>query len=247
MSLHPHALRAFADELSKIANTSGVSEIGRGREFLDAVQDTPRSAGRLLNPMTIKNEVQDIWKGTSNQSSNNRALLADEVSSANEALAKAGKGGKYVDDVLHNQTAVGKLRRGGWLANFGKYEGGSTFLKARNAVARALPGQRTVGVGFTALGVHSDLQKRDATGRERGGAERLLGAGGNLVGGVAGLNPVATRRMLPGSGQRFFGGGAGSLVGGMATQMALGGAGRFAGRKIDEMRGFKPTPPPETP
>ena len=222
-------LRAFVSELEKLANTS---EGG----FVPAFTAPFRETANLARPSTAKDAWKGLWAGSSNLHPLNREFLAEELKDKNQGL----KGGKYVDDIAQAGGLRASARRSGWLANFGKYEGSSTWRKGLNTVARHLPGQRALLVGGTGLGAYSDLQKKDpVTGQERGGAERALGAAGGVAGSLGASAPRAIRAMTKG--------GVPAMAGGLLGSMILGTAGseggRFIGRKIDQARGFKPSEP----
>ena len=224
-------LQAFSAELEKIANTS---EGG----FVPAFTAPFKETANLVRPSTAKNSWKGLWSGSSNEHPLNREFLADELKDANKNLKG---GGKYVDDITHDKGLRAAARRGGWLGNFGKYEGPSMWRKGVNTVARHLPGQRTLLVGGTGLGAYSDLQKKDpVTGRERGGAERVLGAAGGVAGSLGASAPRAIRAAAKGGLPAMAGG----VLGSMILNTAGSEGGRFLGRKIDAARGFKPTEQP---
>lgn len=241
-----HTLRAFSAELEKIAV---MSEDTPG--FWSAAKAPFTETAKLVRPSTAKGAWKELWHGSSNEHPLNRQFLHEELHGAvnpktgvREGGAIAGlKGrGNYVDDISHAKGLRADLRRGGWLANMAKYEGPSTWRKGINAVTRHLPGQRTLLLGGTALGLHSDLQKKDpVTGRERGAAERLIGATGGVAGSLGASAPGAVRAMSRGGFKGMAGGLLGSAVLGIGGSMG----GGYLGRKIDEARGFKPSAPPE--
>lgn len=241
-------LHAFVAELEKIA-TMGTEEPG----FWSAAKAPFTETSRLVRPSTAKKAWKELWHGSSNEHPLNREFLHEELHGTMnpetgklEGGAIAGLKGKgtYVDDIAHAKGLRADLRRKGWLANMAKYEGPSTWRKGVNAVTRHLPGQRTLLVGGTGLGLYSDLQKKDpTTGRERGAAERALGATGGLVGSLGASAPGAVRAMSRGGLPGMAGGLLGSAVLGVGGSMG----GSYLGRKIDEARGFKPSPPEQVP
>lgn len=251
-------MRAFRSELEKIAT---MEEAKSPPGFLSAAKSPFTETARLLRPSTAKDAWKDLWHGSRNDHPLNKQFLHDELHgeldpktglrgtlNPKTGLREGGaipnlKGvGTYVDDISHGKGVRADLRRGGWLANMAKYEGPSMWRKGVNAVSRHLPGQRTMLLGGSALQAHSDLQKREAgTGRERGAGERVLGTIGGQMGTLGASTPTAIRAMTRG--------GLPSMVGGALGATALGIAGsaggKFLGRKVDQVRGFKPTPPPE--
>lgn len=233
----PKIISAFTAEMQKIAQEGG---------FIDAATAPFRQAQKLVTPGSATQAWHDLWRGSSNIHSLNRKSVSEEVAAANKGLrAKTpinflSPGGRYIDDIRQGQGIAANLRRGGWLANYGKYEGPSIVRKGLNTAARYLPGQRTMLLGGAALQAKGDLAKYDHTGRERGGAERALGTAGGLLGTAAGSSPAAIRAMMRGG----LAGGIGGMVGGTALGMGTSAAGKFLGRKVDQMRGFKPTEQP---
>ncbi len=225
-------LQAFSAELEKIANTS---EGG----FVPALTAPFKETAKLVKPSTAKDAWKDLWHGSSNEHPLNREFRAEELANSNKGLGLSP--GRYVDDVAHAKGLRAAARRGGWLANFGKYEGPSLWRKGLNTAARHLPGQRTLLVGGSGLGAYYDLQKRDpVTGRERGAAERALGAAGGVAGNLGASAPGAVRAMARGG----MPGLAGGIIGGLVLGTAGSEGGKFLGRKIDAARGFKPTEQP---
>jgi hypothetical protein len=235
--MSPEILSAFNAEMQKIAQEGG---------FVDAATAPFKQLRRLVTPSTAGSALQDLWHGSSNLHGLNRSAVSDEVAAANKSLAAKAPikflapGGRYVDDIRQGQELAATLRRGGWLANYGKYEGPSIVRRGLNTVARHLPGQRTILLGGAALQAKGDLAKYDQTGRERGGAERALGTAGGLLGTAAGSSPAAVRAMMRGG----LAGGLGGMIGGTVVGMGTSAAGKFLGRKIDQMRGFRPTEQP---
>jgi len=239
-------MRAFRAELEKIALMSE-GEPG----FWSAAKAPFTETAKLVRPSTAKGAWKDLWHGSSNEHPLNKEFLHEELhgtvdpkTGVREGGAIAGLKGKgtYIDDIAHGKGVRSGLRRGGWLANMAKYEGPSTWRKGVNAVTRHLPGQRTLLLGGTAMGVHSDLQKIDpVTGRERGAAERGLSATGGVAGSLGASAPGAVRAMSRGGIKGMAGGLIGSAVLGIGGSMG----GGYLGRKIDEARGFKPSAPPE--
>lgn len=223
--MSPQTLAAFSAELEKIGQEGG---------FVDAVTAPFVQAGRLVNPNTARSAWADLWHGSSNTHELNRAGLAADLAEKNQGLSA----GKYVDDISHARGVRAGLRRSGWLANVGKYEGPSVLRQGINAIGRHLPGQRTMLLGGAALQASGDLARRDpATGRERGAGERAIGTAGGLLGTAAGSSPAAIRAMTRGG----IPGSVGGMVGGALVGMGTSAAGKFLGRKVDQMRGFKPT------
>lgn len=226
--MSPQTLAAFSAELEKIGQEGG---------FVDAFKAPFVEAGRLVNPNTARQAWGDLWRGSANTHELNRAALAEELAKQNTGLTA----GKYVDNLTHAQGLRASLRRGGWLANYGKYEGPSVLKQGLNTVARHLPGQRTLLLGGAAMQARSDLARRDPlTGRERGAAERGLGTAGGLLGTAAGSAPAAVRAITRGG----IPGAIGGLIGGAVVGGVSSATGKFLGRKIDQMRGFKPTEQP---
>jgi len=244
--MDPGTMRAFRAELEKIA-LMNEGEPG----FWSAAKAPFEETAKLVRPGTAPKAWKDLWRGSANEHPLNRGFLHEELhgtvdpkTGVREGGAIAGLKGKgtYIDDIAHGKGVRSGLRRGGWLANMAKYEGPSTWRKGVNAVTRHLPGQRTLLLGGTALGVHSDLQKKDPiTGRERGAAERGLAATGGVAGSLGASAPGAVRAMTRGGIKGMAGGLLGSAVLGIGGSMG----GGYLGRKIDEARGFKPSAPPE--
>jgi hypothetical protein len=118
--------------------------------------------------------------------------------------------------------ALGHLRRGGWLSNVGKYQGTDPWRRAMNVAGRALPGQKSLAVAGTGLQVAGDTSGADpATGARRGLAERALGTGAGVAGGIASLKHV-------------HGGG---FIVPVVTSLGAGMAGKMIGRGIDRAVG----------
>ena len=209
--------------------------------FLSSARAPFTETAKLLRPSTAKGAWKDLWHGSANTHAMNREFLQDELADATQSLRDKKIPGLYVDDIAHKPGIGGSLRRGGWLGNCAKYEGPSKWRKGLNTVARHLPGQRALLVGGTAANLASDLNAQDETGRQRGMGERALSGAGGGIGSLGASAPAAVRAMSKGS----WGGMAGGLLGSAVLGTAGSKGGGYLGRKFDEVRGFKPSAPPE--
>lgn len=244
-------LSAFTREIEKIAFATGAGDsvMGFAKDTVGLLGQQAGMARDLLHPGRTVETVRKIIKSSGNMSSGAVADRAQELSSANAALREAGKPGAYIGGTAagfgHNPAGVlGKARAGGWLANYGKYTGPSNFLKARNMVARALPGQRTMLAASTLPLAYSSMKKQDAQGNARGWGERTLGTAGALTGTLATQSPSIVRALGKANP-------AAGMLAGVAGSMLLGSglsrAGQYAGRKIDHLAGAAPTAPQTQP
>jgi hypothetical protein len=147
------------------------------------------------------------------------ADLEKEVLKANKGLAEKGLPGGYSgkDALMAEKGVSGKLRRGGWLANYGKYQGPDKGRQIRNTIARALPGQKAVQVPV--LGYFANQDLKDPTGTQ-GKGERVGRAAGGLSMGLV----TSRAGILP-------------AILGMTGGAVLGG---LAGRGVDKAVSTKP-------
>lgn len=234
MLLTRETLSAFSREMQKIAVVG---------DTIDLVRHQGELAADLLHPNTAASTVRHIYRSSSNMHPAALQERAQEIAKANSELRAAGTAGRYVDDIAHGGGWLNKARSSGWLANFGKYEGPSKFLQARNALARALPGQRSLLAASVLPTAYSSMKKTDETGRVRGAGERALGTAGALAGTLATQAPSVMRLM----GQRgAIAGALGQLVGGHLIGKGLSRAGQIAGQKLDTL-GRAPAPTMQPP
>ena len=231
--LTPEVISAFNRELEKIAFVG---------QTVDLLGEQARLARDILNPATTVDTLKNVYESSSNRSREAVRERFNEMRDANAGLRAAGQEGRYVSNSAagfgpNARGILGKARSSGWLSNFAKYEGPDKFLKARNMLARALPGQRSLLAAATLPQAYSSMKKVDEQGHVRGAAERALGTAGALTGTLATQAPSVMRSM----------GRAGpvpSTIAGLAGSYLLGTglsrAGQYVGRKVDRLVGTAP-------
>jgi hypothetical protein len=233
-------LAAFDREMQKIAV---LAETGK------LLGEQARLAGNLLNPTKTVATIKDIYHSSSNSSPEALRERFDEMRAANHELKATGQAGHYVGGTAagfgpNAKGILGKARSSGWLSNYAKYEGPDKLLKAKNMLARALPGQRGLLAATTLPTAYSSMKKVDEKGRARGVGERVLGTTGALTGTLATQAPSVMRSMgRAGAVPSMLAGLAGSYVIGTGLSRA----GQYAGRKLDQATGMTPASPAPAP
>jgi len=172
-------LAFFYDELYKDA--------GVGKFVGGAAKDTFSILRKgITSPVK---SVREGWGGLANTSDKSRKALGDAVAKKNKVLQQGGNSGRY--HIPKDTSTAGKLRESGWLSNTAKYQGPDKWLKTKNTIARALPGQKTLQGGMVGYFAKEDLKNRTGTeGKGERGGRALGGAVMGIVGSRAGFVPA---------------------------------------------------------
>ena len=184
-SAHPGHLReGLKKGLRAMSNAPGSR---KGKELAEKLRHRESAH---FDPRNVFNQAADF-------------VRSPEAAARSRTMARdAEQAHKYTADFHTDPSISGWARRQGLLSNAPKYEGSSSWRKARNTAARALPGETAVVAPLLGNEVYTGMQaKKDPlSGKVPGVGERVgrtaLGLTTGIVGMRGGLVTGTTSALL---------------------------------------------------